>query len=288
MNNIFKHTATVSEVLGFLEKFKRKVVFLVDENSTLVGSLTDGDVRRYVLEKGELEANTTVGDAMNEGVFYIREDNFGKRALSDLLGKYNEIPVVDSRGKIKRIACSERTYFSLGDDWSTDSGEPFVIAEIGNNHQGSLETALALIKSAKDSGADCAKFQMRTMSSLYRSSGQSNDLGAEYTLDLLSKFQLSDEQLTKCFDYCAELGMIDRRSVGAFGVGPQAQHGDLRSLRRPAPFWGAGSCGIGGDGRRGQRRDVVWDAGVALIGPVSVPAGIQSCCSPNSTAHEPT
>ena len=208
MNNIFKQTATVSEVLGFLEKFKRKVVFLVDENSTLVGSLTDGDVRRYVLEKGELEANTTVRDAMNEGVFYIREDNFGKRAMSDLLGKYSEIPVVDSTGKIKRIACSERTYFSLGDDWSTDSGEPFVIAEIGNNHQGSLETALALIKSAKDSGADCAKFQMRTMSSLYRSSGQSNDLGAEYTLDLLSKFQLSDAQLTKCFDYCAELGMI--------------------------------------------------------------------------------
>ncbi|XP_069486695.1 sialic acid synthase-like [Ambystoma mexicanum] len=35
----------------------------------------------------------------------------------------------------------------------------FVIAEIGQNHQGDLETAKKMIKMAKDCGADCAKFQ---------------------------------------------------------------------------------------------------------------------------------
>ena len=37
-----------------------------------------------------------------------------------------------------------------------------VVAEIGINHQGSLETALALIEKAKEAGADLVKFQKRT------------------------------------------------------------------------------------------------------------------------------
>ena len=37
----------------------------------------------------------------------------------------------------------------------------FVIAEIGNNHNGSLELAKQLVDAAVDAGADCAKFQLR-------------------------------------------------------------------------------------------------------------------------------
>ncbi|XP_028128849.1 sialic acid synthase [Diabrotica virgifera virgifera] len=39
------------------------------------------------------------------------------------------------------------------------NSKTFFIAEIGQNHQGCLETAKKLIKTAKDCGADCAKFQ---------------------------------------------------------------------------------------------------------------------------------
>nr|ADO28081.1 sialic acid synthase [Ictalurus furcatus] len=35
----------------------------------------------------------------------------------------------------------------------------FIIAEIGQNHQGDIETAKKMIQMAKDCGADCAKFQ---------------------------------------------------------------------------------------------------------------------------------
>lgn len=45
--------------------------------------------------------------------------------------------------------------------------EPFVIAEIGNNHQGSLQKAIQLIKAAKDSGATAVKFQKRFNKELY-------------------------------------------------------------------------------------------------------------------------
>ncbi|KAG5892653.1 hypothetical protein JTB14_025447 [Gonioctena quinquepunctata] len=39
------------------------------------------------------------------------------------------------------------------------SEKTFIIAEIGQNHQGDLSTAKQLIKTAKECGADCAKFQ---------------------------------------------------------------------------------------------------------------------------------
>ena len=44
----------------------------------------------------------------------------------------------------------------------------FIIAEIGNNHNGNIEEAFKLIDAAKEAGADCVKFQMRNMESVYR------------------------------------------------------------------------------------------------------------------------
>ena len=48
---------------------------------------------------------------------------------------------------------------SLGDVHVFDGSGPYFIAEIGVNHEGSLETAKRLIELAKEGGANCAKFQ---------------------------------------------------------------------------------------------------------------------------------
>ena len=44
----------------------------------------------------------------------------------------------------------------------------FVIAEIGNNHNGSQERALEMVDMAAEMGAHCAKFQMRHIKEVYR------------------------------------------------------------------------------------------------------------------------
>jgi len=87
----------------------------------------------------------------------------------------------------------------------------FVIAEIGNNHNGSLGLALEMVDAAYDAGANCVKFQMRNMSSVYRKkslSKQGEDLGTEYVLDLLERFQLSQSEHKQVAQYCEEKGIL--------------------------------------------------------------------------------
>jgi len=98
----------------------------------------------------------------------------------------------------------------------------FVIAEIGNNHNGSLERAIQLVDMAAEMGADCAKFQMRHLDQVYRQRTlrkNGEDLGTEYVLDLLQRFELSVEQHRKLAAHCAQKGILylctpwDERSV---------------------------------------------------------------------------
>lgn len=51
--------------------------------------------------------------------------------------------------------------FSFGRSTISDKGPCYVIAEIGHNHQGNLDTALQLIKAAAAMGANAVKFQKR-------------------------------------------------------------------------------------------------------------------------------
>lgn len=48
-----------------------------------------------------------------------------------------------------------------------DDGDCYVVAEIGHNHQGNVDTALKLIAAAKESGASAVKFQKRSNRTLY-------------------------------------------------------------------------------------------------------------------------
>ena len=81
----------------------------------------------------------------------------------------------------------------------------FVIAEIGVNHNGDIKKAFKLIDIAKEIGADCAKFQYRCMNETYSKNAlkmTSADLGTQYTLNLLNKFNLTFSEIKRLRNYC--------------------------------------------------------------------------------------
>jgi N-acetylneuraminate synthase/N,N'-diacetyllegionaminate synthase len=76
-----------------------------------------------------------------------------------------------------------------------------VVAEIGNNHEGSLERAREMIAAAARAGADAVKFQVITPERLV-----SPD--QEQRLAQLRRFQLSHDQFQDLARTAAELGLI--------------------------------------------------------------------------------
>jgi sialic acid synthase SpsE/sugar phosphate isomerase/epimerase len=95
--------------------------------------------------------------------------------------------------------------FNIGND------RTFIIAEIGNNHNGDFERAKFMVDKAVEMGADCAKFQMRQINEVYRSKSlnkNGEDLGTEYIIDLLNKFELNIEQQRALAQYCKSKGIL--------------------------------------------------------------------------------
>ena len=97
------------------------------------------------------------------------------------------------------------------EDYEIGGNRTFFIAEIGNNHNGSLDRAIQMIDMALEAGADCVKFQLRHLDQVYRRRTlrrDGEDLGTEYVLDLLQRFELPVDDHKKLYSYCAQRKVI--------------------------------------------------------------------------------
>lgn len=191
---------------------KSGVIFAVSESGQVEGILTDGDFRRWITSTANIDLNLPVKTVCNKQFISLSFESSNEEIEATLSERIAVIPLVDRQMHLIAIAMRQPSEFMIGDFTIGDDKPTFIIAEIGNNHNGSLELAYRLIDEAKNAGANCAKFQMRSMKDLYRNSGNptdtSEDLGSQYTLDLLSRFQLSYNDMLSAFDYCKKLGIM--------------------------------------------------------------------------------
>lgn len=96
-----------------------------------------------------------------------------------------------------------------------NSEKTYVIAEIGANHNGDMGLARKMIKSAKDCGADAAKFQSWNKSSLvsreeYGRNQSYDDCKKKHfgSLDeMVERYYLRTEQHYELKEYCDEIGI---------------------------------------------------------------------------------
>lgn len=93
----------------------------------------------------------------------------------------------------------------------TNSNYIYTIAEIGINHNGSLETALSLIDQAHKAGVDAVKFQKRDLKELYTDSILADHNSAEWTfeylLPILKETELSKKDYEAIRNHCNELSI---------------------------------------------------------------------------------
>lgn len=94
--------------------------------------------------------------------------------------------------------------------------EPYVIAEIGSNHNGDMDLAKKLIKAAKDAGADCVKFQSWSKDTIFSKKVYNDNYflkddyrnRTDYTLEqIVEDFSISEQELLEMKNYADELGI---------------------------------------------------------------------------------
>jgi N-acetylneuraminate synthase len=200
-------------VLSALHKItanQERIVFCVDEHGVLRGSLSDGDFRRWIVEHPGADLGASALAVANRAVRSAHYKSPPTELLSQMSSGVSHVPLVDDRGRLVALAVDRADRLRLGSHDVGEGSPAFVIAEIGNNHNGSVDLARRLVDLAAEAGADAVKFQLRDLDALYRqgsASSEGEDLGAQYTLDLLSRFSLPAEALFTVFDHCRERGI---------------------------------------------------------------------------------
>ncbi len=103
-------------------------------------------------------------------------------------------------------------------------GKPFIIAEIGSNHNGDMDLARKIIDEAKSCGCDAVKFQSFDDKSLicrseYEANTKYNDSPKKHfgsLEEMVKKYYLRKEQHYELKEYCDKTGILFSSSPFSF------------------------------------------------------------------------
>lgn len=133
----------------------------------------------------------------------------------------------------------------IGNTLINDQTKPYLIAEVGHNHQGSLETCIQLIRAASYAGASAVKLQKRNNAELFTSAAYNapynseNAFGSTYGAHR-EALEFGESEYQACYNEAKKLGIdffataFDFSSADfLFNLGVPAikiASGDLRTL----------------------------------------------------------
>jgi sialic acid synthase SpsE/sugar phosphate isomerase/epimerase len=204
--------APLKTVLELIDQNRSGILFVTEDDGRLWGVVTDGDIRRWLLRSEKPDLESPAYSIANRDYTAVAEttEPYNLRKLFSV--KVRVIPILDRRGKMVGIAKGKVEDVDIGGRKIGPNNDVFVIAEIGNNHNGSLELGKQLIDKVAECEVPAAKFQMRNMELLYGSEWQKNrmseDLGSQYVVDLLARVNLAKHELYELFDYCHQKNII--------------------------------------------------------------------------------
>lgn len=107
MNNISNHTIqshdSLKEALVKINEIPESLtLFVIDKNGKLIGSLTDGDIRRGLI-KG-LGMNSPLTDFMNKHFYFIQQGRYRAKDIEEIHKKQLRlVPLLDTKMRIKKL-----------------------------------------------------------------------------------------------------------------------------------------------------------------------------------------
>lgn len=103
---VINSKCTIADAMQQIDINTRGIVYIVDEKFKLLGSLTDGDIRRWLIKTADLNGN--ILSIMNKAPKVIYQKDL--EMAQELIRKYmiNSIPVVNAKGILKDIILEEQ------------------------------------------------------------------------------------------------------------------------------------------------------------------------------------
>ncbi len=97
----------IVEAMGKIDANVKGILFVTDEEKRLVGSITDGDIRRWLMSTGDLSAK--VSEMMNDSPKYLCQAD--RRRAMDFMRKeaITALPILDAKRRISDIIFSTDT-----------------------------------------------------------------------------------------------------------------------------------------------------------------------------------
>lgn len=100
--NLVQEIATVKDALTAINNSDHKIVFVVDGNNCLLGSITDGDIRRGLLAGANTESAVT--EVMNKEFDHLREGVLESKKIKELKEKrIHLVPIINEDGALTRM-----------------------------------------------------------------------------------------------------------------------------------------------------------------------------------------
>ena len=204
--------APVIDALRQIEHSKIGVSLVINSDGTLVGTLSDGDFRRWLMFHQEPSLGTSCDQVANKKCVSARTTASFEDITKLMTNEINLVPLLDDRGRVAAVATRRKRQIEIEGRLVVPGKASLIIAEVGINHNGRFDLGKELVDAAAFAGADCVKFQMRDFGSLYRADSDiiksSEDLGAEYTKNLVLESALSNTEILHLMDYAREKDLI--------------------------------------------------------------------------------
>lgn len=180
---------------------------VINNDKSLYGVISTGDITRFLEGKRSLpldmisaedlaNQNPIIGHVLDP---YETIENYFTNKL------VRSIPIINNKREVCKIVTNEKPFLTIGKNKVGSEFAPFILAEIGVNHNGDINEAFFLIKEAAKQKCNGVKFQYRSKNLYNQNDINSYDLGTQYIISEIQRTHLSLNKLLDCFNLAKEL-----------------------------------------------------------------------------------
>ena len=136
-------SANVREVASVIEDSPFSAALVTEDDGELIGLISSGDLRRWLIDNLTAgEELALAGQIANTMPISASSLEVASQLLRNLPGRQRYVILLDYRKRVKGVLIERENFLRIGKSQVDRESRTYIIAELGLNHNGSVERAL--------------------------------------------------------------------------------------------------------------------------------------------------